>query len=179
MKQYPNILMVAGNGRNVGKTLLSCRIIKHLAESTDVYAVKISSHFHSLDNEAHIITCTDDFCIVKETLDTRKDSSRMLRAGAKEVLYVQCKNQNLPQMFDNLQAFLTIDKPVIIETGGLYNYINPHTLYYIKGEDSSKQKPMRDGNNIIMLSPDEALAFNVETIFSDGPQFKIRNYEKV
>ncbi|MBR8535320.1 hypothetical protein KDU71_07095 [Carboxylicivirga sediminis] len=179
MKQYPNILMVAGNGRNVGKTLLSCRIIKHLAESTDVYAVKISSHFHSLDNEAHIITCTDDFTIVKETLDTRKDSSRMLRAGASEVFYVQCKNPHLPLMFASLTNYLPKDKPVIIETGGLYNFINPHALYYIKGEDSSKQKPMRDGNNIIVLSPDEALVFNVESVFSDESLLKIQDYERV
>ncbi len=171
--------MVAGNGRNVGKTLLSCRIIEHLCKSTDVYAVKISSHFHSLDKEAEIMTQTNDFCIVKETLQTRKDSSRMLMAGATEVFYVQCKNPNLPDMFETLQTYLPTDKPVIIESGGLYNFINPHTLYYIQGEDTSKQKPMRDGNNKIVLSPDEALALNTETLFSDEHQLNIHDNDRI
>ncbi|TRX70977.1 hypothetical protein [Carboxylicivirga sp. M1479] len=165
MNHYPNIILIAGNGRNVGKTLLSCRIIKHLAELTDVYAVKISSHFHSLDKAVEIIIQSDDFCIVKETLQTRKDSSRMLLSGASEVFYVQCKNQNLLQMFELLQSYFPNDKPIIIESGGLYNYIEPRTLYYIQGEDSSKQKFIRKGGNKITLSPSEATKLNMEEVF--------------
>lgn len=165
MKHYPNIILIAGNGRNVGKTLLSCRIIKHLKEANDVYAVKISSHFHELDQQALIINETEDFSIVKETLITKKDSSRMLGAGATAVYYVQCKNNNLLKMFEQLLTHLPIDKPVIIESGGLYNYIDPQTLYYIKGDDTSKEKVLRDGENKVVLTPDEAALLDVENIY--------------
>ncbi|WP_430815052.1 hypothetical protein [Carboxylicivirga sp. RSCT41] len=165
MNTYPNIILVAGNGRNVGKTLLSCRMIKHLSEITDVYAVKISSHFHPLDKDALILTQTDEFCIVKESLQTRKDSSRMLMAGATVVFYVQCKNHNLPHMFISLKSYLPDDKPVIIESGGLYDFIEPRTLYYIKGEDTTKQKNIRKGNNTVILSPDEATHLNIREVF--------------
>ncbi|MBK3519280.1 hypothetical protein [Carboxylicivirga marina] len=169
MKNYPNIILIAGNGRNVGKTLLSCRIINHLASLTEVYAVKISSHFHELDKQAQIIIRTKDYCIVKETLKTRKDSSRMLDAGATDVYYVQCKNENLSQMFEHLQGFLPNDKPIVIESGGLYNYIVPHVLYYIKGEDSLKKHVIRDGDDKIVLSPDEATKLDVQDVFPSTP----------
>ena len=165
MKEYPNIIMIAGNGRNVGKTLLSSRIIKYLSQLTDVYAVKISSHFHQLDEEAQILNESDDFCIVKETLVTRKDSSRMMRAGATEVFYVQCKNEQLPKMFEQLQPYLPNDKPVIIESGGLYDFIEPRTLYYIKGEDLTRKHTIRNGVNKIVLSPDEAASLNIQEVF--------------
>jgi len=165
VKHHPNIILIAGNGRNVGKTLLSCRIIKHLAETSDVYGVKISSHFHELDREAQIINETYDFRIVQETLTTRKDSSRMLRAGAREVFYVQCKNASLSEMFSYLQTYLPMDKPVIIESGGLYNILEPGIFYYIKGKDDSKEKIVRDGGNRTIVSPENVLELDIENIF--------------
>ena len=49
MKDFPNMLIVRGTGRNVGKTLSACNIIKQLAEKHNPVGVKISPHFHSLD----------------------------------------------------------------------------------------------------------------------------------
>ena len=40
-----NFLLVAGNGRNVGKTFLACEIIKQLSQKNEVTGVKISPHF--------------------------------------------------------------------------------------------------------------------------------------
>jgi len=165
MKKYPNIILVSGNGRNIGKTQLTCRIISNLASTTEVYAVKISPHFHELDDRAEVIVNNDNFCIVKETLKTKKDSSRMMMAGAKEAFYVQCKNENLLDMFEVLQSYLPTNKPVIIESGGLYNVIEPCGMYYIKDEASTKEHDIRDGENKIILSPNEATELNVENVF--------------
>ena len=170
MKQYSNMTLIAGNGRNVGKTLLACRIIETLSTNSEVYAVKVSSHFHILDDEAAILYQSDDFCIVEENLLTGKDSSRMLQAGARKVFYVQCKNQNLPKMFEHLSTYLPDDKPVIIESGGLYNIIEPHIFYYIKGDDTSKEKKVREGNNKVIVSPGEALELDVQALFETKTQ---------
>lgn len=166
MNQYSNIVLIAGNGRNVGKTLFACRIINELSSRSEVYAVKISSHFHKLDDAAEILFQSDKFCIVEETLLTHKDSSRMLQAGATRVFYVQCKNQNLPQMFELLKPNLPDNKQIIIESGGLYNYINPRVLYYIKSNDTSKETLLREDTNKIILSPDEALELDIQNLFA-------------
>ncbi|SMO90297.1 hypothetical protein SAMN06265379_11359 [Saccharicrinis carchari] len=164
MNYYPNILLIAGNGRNVGKTTLACRVIAQLAKTTEVYAVKISSHFHVLDKEADILMETSDCCIVNETLDSSKDSSRMLKAGATTVFYVQCKNEHLPVMFEQLRQLLPMDKPLIIESGGLYNILEPSIFYYIRGKDTSKEKLVREGRSRINVTPDEAAGLDIEKI---------------
>ncbi len=48
MKSMPNILLIAGTGRNVGKTLLACEIIQQLSKTMAVTAIKTSSHEHPL-----------------------------------------------------------------------------------------------------------------------------------
>ena len=46
---HSNILAISGTGRNVGKTTLTCGIIKKLGIDQKPTAVKISPHFHSVD----------------------------------------------------------------------------------------------------------------------------------
>nr|WP_321454065.1 hypothetical protein [uncultured Carboxylicivirga sp.] len=169
MKDFENIIMLAGNGRNVGKTLLSGRIISHLTENGDVYGIKISSHFHELSKDVNYIVKTEDYEIIKEKAINNKDSSRMLQAGAKEVYYVQCKDEALFDMFHFLLPLIPPKKPIIIESGGLYNVVNPKMMFYIQGEDTGKRVSLREGPNRFNLTSDEALNLNIKSLtFNNG-----------
>ena len=68
---FPNLLLVAGNGRNVGKTWLVCRIIEKISQNQKVTAVKISSHYHPEDAD-NIISKTNDLLFVPNQKSIRK-----------------------------------------------------------------------------------------------------------
>lgn len=131
--QFQNILLVAGDGRNVGKTYWCCRCIEHLSKTTDVIGVKISPHFHDY-SDSDILEKTDDFVIIKETKISNKDSSLMLKAGAKLVYFLMCKKDKLAEAFEYLLEYLD-DKIVVIESGGLHEVIKPGIFFFIKKKD--------------------------------------------
>jgi len=70
----PNLLLIAGNGRNVGKTFLACKIIKELANKLKVIGLKVSPHFHDFE-KSRIIAQSDDYIVIEETQINQKDSS--------------------------------------------------------------------------------------------------------
>lgn len=136
--EKPNFLLIAGNGRNVGKTYLACKIIKKLTEKHTVIGIKISPHFHSTDGK--IIIETSDFVITEEIRINKKDSSLMLQAGAEKVFFVMAEQQNLKVAFQALENLLP-EKAIVCESGGLHEIINPGLFLFIKNENDKIIKP--------------------------------------
>ena len=92
--QKPNFLLIAGNGRNVGKTFLACKIIRQLSKKQEVIGVKVSPHIHPV-NKGKIIIKKNGFIIIEEDQITQKDSSLLLQAGAQKVYFVMAARENL------------------------------------------------------------------------------------
>ncbi len=128
----PNLLLIAGNGRNVGKTFLACKIIEHLAQTETVIAVKISPHFHEYNNDVVLIN-TGNFIILNETNNNTKDSSLMLQAGAKKVFFVMVKQEHLHAAFDYLKNEILNDI-VVCESAGLIEIVKPQYFLFVKRE---------------------------------------------
>ena len=139
MKNYPNILLIAGTGRNVGKTLLACEIIKRLSKTTAVIGVKISSHQHPIEPGQKIIANTAHYQIIEESLTTTKDSSRMLQAGTNKVYYIQTNHENLEEALQNI-VFELAGNAVICESGGLHHFIKPGIFLLVCGKDIPENK---------------------------------------
>jgi hypothetical protein len=141
-----NLLLISGEGRNVGKTTLGCKIVKELSLRGNVTAVKISPHFHKLTNSLDIIQESSSLIITCEKDPfSKKDSSRYLNAGASEVYYIQCKEDALETLSKWMQQNFTDKIPVICEAGGLKNFINPGYSIYIKngiGENNLDSEKM-------------------------------------
>jgi hypothetical protein len=126
MVHLPNWLIVYGTNRNCGKTTLITRIIKDFHSEIPVCAVKISPHFHEIDDDAVIVAKTDDYVIVKEVKpSTGKDSSRMLDAGAEIVLYIQVWDNNLDRVLPIILKNLIPGSAVICESGWARNLVFP------------------------------------------------------
>ena len=123
---YPNILLVTGNGKNVGKTTLSCALIEHFKED-NIIGVKISPHFHEFDPEVEdVLYQTNDIIIIEEhRKNTGKDSSKLKTAGAYRVFFIMVLDYNLQEAFDRLIEYVGIDYPMIIESAALRNIIVP------------------------------------------------------
>lgn len=129
----PNILVISGDGRKVGKTTLGCRIVKSLSFKSNVFAIKISPHSHPVTDSLEVLKREDFFMIARETDKTsNKDSSRYLNSGAAEVFYIQCEEQGLPALAEWIQSSFSEGDPIICEAGGLLNFVTPGYSIYIK-----------------------------------------------
>lgn len=152
----PRMLLIAGNGRNVGKTTLACNIISHLSKSADVTAMKISPHFHDY-SENEIILKNDKFVILEEKKTTLKDSSLMLQAGAKKVFYLMVAPEFLKEAFEQLTPLLP-DTPIVCESGGLHEWVQPGLFLFVNLYNREIVKP-------------ELLKFQPKLVMNDGVTF--------
>ena len=157
MKNYPNILLIAGTGRNVGKTLLACEIIEHLSKTAMPIGVKISHHFHPVEKGQKVIANTQDYLIIEESIITNKDSSRMKQAGANKVFYIQAMQENLMDAFDIISVEIA-NKPVICESGGLHSYIKPGLFFLVRGDEIPEMKRSVLQFNSIIASYNNGIA---------------------
>jgi len=92
---FENILLIAGSGRNVGKTTFACKIIRAEKEK-QIYAVKITPHFHKPTPGLLEFEKGNNWIIYEETnASTKKDSSLFLQSGAKKSFLIQSEREYL------------------------------------------------------------------------------------
>ena len=91
MNYFPNIAIISGAGRNVGKTSLGQAIIERFSEQHPIISVKVSPHFHSATNSLVPKIINKEYHVyLEKSPEYNKDSSRLLKAGAQKSYYVQC-----------------------------------------------------------------------------------------
>lgn len=158
-----NMLIIAGDGRNVGKTFIACKSIEHLAKNHKVVAVKITPHFHDYNPENALIV-KEDFVILQEDDITNKDSSLMLQAGAEKVFFVMCKRDKLREAFSYLSLEI-MDHPVVIESGGLHQIIRPQLFWFVKNQGQEIEKtPYLDYKPTIIENDHESIPSIIEDL---------------
>lgn len=152
----PNFVLIAGNGRNVGKTWFSCRLIKHLCHTTKVSAIKVSAHFHPF-NEDDVLIQENNFVIIEEKNVNGKDSSLMLQAGARKVYFIMAQQEHLQEAFLKLKPLLP-SHAIVCESGGLHEVLEPGLFFFINSKGKAILKTqhlvyepitvLNDGKNI-------------------------------
>ncbi|WP_421918926.1 hypothetical protein [Marinifilum sp.] len=175
-----NIVLLAGNGQNVGKTLFACQLIKSLQQKHSVIGIKICPHFHDLDLNAEVIASEDNYQIIKETHQVgSKDSNRLLAAGAKEVYYVQSKDKYLNEVLLCLNSIISTNSLFIIESGGLRNIIRPGLFIMIESKNNKKLKPntlkFREIANLNIEFDGEKFSLNANSICFSEKKWIIKN----
>jgi len=92
MTMKPNLLIIGSTGRNTGKTEFACSVIRTHSSQNEIIGVKV------IPVDKNERTChrpqegcglcdslTGDYKIIEEqTIDSSKDTSRKLKAGAKK-----------------------------------------------------------------------------------------------
>lgn len=160
MKHYPNILIIRGTGRNVGKTFSACRILKNLSLSHHPAAIKISPHFHTLSLEMHVLVQTEKYVVAEEKTFSGKDSSRMLQAGAHRAFYIQSGHSDLLEPLHHLMGILEPNQPVVVESGGLYDFLEPGLLIHIDGGHRDKNSTVRRETNYMSMTSGEVFEYD-------------------
>ncbi len=144
---HSNILSISGTGRNVGKTSLACGIIHKLAGTQNLTAVKISPHFHKVDYLNALFEQPGAYSLYRENKKDRdKDSSKMLAAGADPVFYIQTNDMHLNDAWKKLSELIGDDEPVVIESGGLKELLDPGlSIIVMNPQNKDRKKKRRPG----------------------------------
>lgn len=141
MQYFPNLLLIAGTGRNTGKTTLACKIIKQTSLQHQVISIKISPHFHGGTISLKQIFGTDNYNIFEETLSdiSGKDSSKMMASGASQVFYIEVLDDYILEAFNTLVKHIPKSAAVVCESPALIKVIEPG-LFIIADNISQKNK---------------------------------------
>ena len=138
IKLHPKkLILLAGAGQNVGKTTFACQVIQHIKSlHHKVYAIKISPHFHEKNPPKTIFTSEQFILSLEDKKDSRKDTGRMLKAGADEVFFLQVTDEHLKEAFEYTMSFIPSDAFVVIESGALRELIKPALFFFLKNSNS-------------------------------------------
>ncbi|MCF8373668.1 MAG: hypothetical protein K9H64_18755 [Bacteroidales bacterium] len=134
MINKPHILLIGGTGRNVGKTTLVCDIINHFSREHKIVGLKITNHFHSDQSNS--------FNLFEEiNPEGTKDSSRMLKAGASKVFYIESEAENLASVFDDFSEEIEPGQIIVCESNGLSELVKPGVYLLVDRDENIEKKP--------------------------------------
>ena len=128
-----NILIIGSTARNTGKTEFACRIIEKHSTQQEIIGVKVipvdknEVSCHRGDEGCGLcdsLTC--DYEIIEEkTTDSNKDTSRMLKAGAKKVYLLLVDRNSLEKGIDAILRIIPGNALVVIESNSIRKVIEP------------------------------------------------------
>lgn len=120
--------MIGGNSRNAGKTTLAFGIISKLAATHDTIGLKVTSirpgeeGLHGTHNEMDLT----GFEVMEELkTDSPKDTSKMLRAGAKQVFYLRVSDFYVEKAIVFFLKNFVNNQLIVCESRSLRNIVAP------------------------------------------------------
>jgi hypothetical protein len=138
----PGLILIAGTGRNVGKTTLACCIINEFSAIHPITAVKISSHYHKAVACGNIIIQREDLYVAEETDNSKtKDSSRFLKAGAQKSYFVMAADERQLEAIEIIRKLNNTNDFYVCESGGLRNWVKPGVFLIVHRTGTSVEKP--------------------------------------
>lgn len=139
----PNLLIVAGTGTKTGKTTMVCRIISRFRDK-GIVAIKISPHFHEKTEGLEEIETGMGFAIYSENnLNSGKDTSRMLRAGASKVFLAIVWDSDLASVFGKIMTEIPEGTPVVCESPALRKFYEPGVFIIMTSDSANKRQDLR------------------------------------
>ena len=154
-EKFENIILIAGSGRNVGKTTFGCGIIR-AAKKQEIVAVKITPHFHDATPGLIEIEKGSGWTVSEETnAASKKDSSLFLKNGAKKSYFIQAKEDTLSNAFNVIKKYLRNEELVIIESAALHEIIQPTLFIFVLPDGKIIEKeiePILEKADLIVVS---------------------------
>jgi molybdopterin-guanine dinucleotide biosynthesis protein len=120
------LLVVGGHARNIGKTTLATQILA-ATRSMRWTAMKITPHSHEAcdSNDETRGTAGQSLVITEEhRRDSGTDTSRMLSAGARRVLWVRTQGR-LSEAMPLLRQEIAAVENVLIESNSILEFVQP------------------------------------------------------
>jgi hypothetical protein len=140
MDKVENLFLIAGNGRNSGKTTMVCRVTRQFSH-LGIISIKISPHFHEPSSGLVPVSKNTGYALYEETdRNSSKDTSRMLRCGAKRVFYAQVLEGYLGEAFNEVMNSIPKGCAIVCESPSLINYREPGIFVIMIGENGNYNK---------------------------------------
>jgi hypothetical protein len=177
--KLPRLLIIAGTGRESGKTTLACRIIRNFCNSRPIIALKISPHQHNAEPGGKIITQSDDLYIAEETdTGTGKDSSRMLAAGASRSFFVVAAEDRLLAAIQQIIDITGKEVFLICESGGIRRWVEPGLFLMVSRVGQKDKKPLSQDHvayeHIPISFDGDDFSFDLNRIIIDDNRWKTK-----
>lgn len=139
MIQDKHLLIVAGTGRNVGKTEFACRLIDKISSKHEIYSLKVSAVYPDEGNYHgnHSEDMSKNHLFEEIHRDTVKDTSRMLRAGARKAFYLRSDSADIAQEFNDFRKLIPDEAVLVCESNSLWQYVKPGLLILISSADEA------------------------------------------
>lgn len=136
-----NLIIVAGTGRNVGKTECVCRLISKISQQTEVYGLKVSAIYpdEGIHHGSHQNVSPSLNLVEEHRVDLEKDTCRMLRAGARKVFYLQGDDGAIERGFAHFLSRVPAHSPIVCESGSLHKFVEPSLLILVKSVDQDSK----------------------------------------
>ena len=168
--KLPQLLLIAGNGRDSGKTTLACLLIKKFSTDNPIISLKISPHRHKIAAGGNVFCDTENLYLAEETdPGTGKDSSRMLQAGAVRSFFICAEGEQLPVAMNKILELTGRHALIVCESGALRKYAEPGIFFIV---DRSVNKEIKPGTRML-------LDFNPIWLTFDGHDFNLNLNEIV
>lgn len=181
MKSESKLLIVGGAGRNVGKTEFVCQMIRKVSSTSEIFALKVSAIFPEEQNDHgdHSGDPTDHYLFEETRRDTRKDTSRMLRAGACRVFYLRSNDEGILNGYEAFKKQLPQDALVVCESNSLVNMVKPGLFILVRATEGivkDRAKSLLERADLIVVSDGKSGFPELEKIGLDkDKQWVIRN----
>jgi len=140
--------MIGSTGRNSGKTTFASQAIKHFSKTRPVIGLKVTTI-----NEGHACprgaggcgvcgAVKDAYELIEETnTNIEKDTSLLLRSGAKKVYWLKVKRPHLEKGIAEFVEKIDSESLIICESNALRNVVQPGMFLMIDNEEEGLAKP--------------------------------------
>jgi molybdenum cofactor guanylyltransferase len=163
MIRLENMLMIGSSGSNVGKTELACALLRRFGGSHRIVAVKVTataSREQSCPRGGQgcgVCSSMDaEYKITEETdRHSRKDTARLLAAGAGRVYWLRVMRPHLREGLTALLETVGRDVVLICESNSLRQVVEPGLFLIVarRGHESwkhSAQQVRQDADRIVL-----------------------------
>ena len=161
----PNLLIIGSTGRNTGKTEFACSVIKKHSGQEEIIGIKIipvdknEGVCHRPESGCGLCdSLTGDYDIIEEkTTGSMKDTSRMLKSGAKKTYLLLVDRNSLEKGIGAILETIPDHALVIIESNTIRKVIEPGLFIIIK---RSKEGSVKQTCTDVMEFADKIVEFN-------------------
>ena len=148
----PQLILVGAHGRNSGKTLLACDVIKKYGKRFPIYALKIISiscagePCHRGDEGCGMCTSLKDpFELIEENdPNSAKDTARMLQAGATKSFLLKSLKSCVYDAFVDFLGRTPKDSLIVCESNTLRKHVRPGVFLFASSEDGTMKPSARE-----------------------------------
>jgi molybdopterin-guanine dinucleotide biosynthesis protein A len=177
MIKLGGMLMIGSGGRNVGKTSFACELIKRHCATNDIIAVKVTTISDGGGSPGApgcprggegcgVCASLDGGYVIMEETQTGldKDTSRLLAAGAKKVLWLRVRSSWLDEAAEALASAMGVDSISICESNSLRLAVEPGGFIMLQ----------RAGSDTYKRSAEAVKRYAERIIYFDGSTFDLR-----